>query len=468
MIMYKFLSGFFLILFLGGCTSGQNYIRPQVAAPESWRLTEPASQDMANTRWWEQFGDPTLNALIQTALKENKNLLIATSRIDEYLARYQATRADLFPQITGQGAASRQRVTEKGAVPLSSSVDPTSTNFLAGLDLSWEIDIWGKLRRSTEAARADLLSMQEAKKAVVLTLVANVANAYIHLLSLDRQLEISRATLKTREDSVTLFQSRFDGGLVSEVELLQVKSEYYATLALIPALETSIAQQENALSILLGQNPGPIARGKTFDDLILPLIPSGVPSQVLERRPDILQAEQQLIAANARLGAAQAQFFPTISLTSALGTSSEELKDLFTGPAQTWNFAGSVVGPIFNAGKIRGQVNVAKAQRQEALFNYFIAIQNAFREVDDALVAQHQIRNQLQSQAEQVETLKKYDSLAWLRYDNGYADYLEVLDAQRNLFNVRLTYTQTKESLLREMVDLYKAMGGGWESKENN
>ncbi|MFA6378355.1 MAG: efflux transporter outer membrane subunit [Candidatus Omnitrophota bacterium] len=460
--MHKFLLCLFLTITLCGCTVGQNYTKPSVVTPAAWRIDEKESKDVANTQWWEQFNDPTLNALIQTALKENKDLLLATSRVDEYLARYQTTRADLFPQVDAQTTASRARSTQKGPVPLSSSIDPVSNNFVANLNLSWEIDIWGQLRRSTEAARADLLSLQEAKKAVVLTLIANVANAYIHLLSLDHQLEISRATLKTREDSVTLFQSRFDGGLVSEVELLQVKSEYYATLAVIPTIEANITQQENALSILLGQNPGPITRGKTFNELILPSVPAGIPSKVLEQRPDILQAEQQLVSANARLGAAQAQFFPSISLTSALGTSSAELENLFTGPAQTWSFAGSIIGPIFNAGKIRGQVNTAKAQRQEALFNYFIAIQNAFREVNDALASEYQIKNQLQSQAQQVEALEKYNSLAWLRYDNGYTDYLEVLDAQRNLFSVRLSYTQTKENLLREMVTLYLAMGGGW------
>lgn len=460
--MHKFLLCLFLAIALCGCTVGQNYKKPTIETPQAWRVNEAQSQDAANTQWWKQFNDPVLDELIQIALKENKNLLVATSRIDEYLARYQTTRADLFPQVSAQATGGRARSTQKGPVPLSSAINPTSNDYAAGLNLSWEIDIWGQLRRSTEAARADLLSIQEAKNAVVLTLVANVSSSYIHLLSLDRQLEISRATLKTREDSVTLFQSRFDGGLVSEVELLQVKSEYYATLALIPTIETNIAQQENALNILLGRDPGPVTRGKTFEELKLPVIPAGIPSKVLEQRPDVSQAEQQLIAANARLGAAQAQFFPSISLTSGIGSSSAELKNLFTGPAQTWNFAGSIIGPIFNAGKIRGQVNVAKAQRQQALFNYFIAIQNSFSEVNDALIAQNKIQDQLHSQAQQVEALEKYNSLAWLRYDNGYTDYLEVLDAQRNLFSTQLSYTQTKENLLREMVNLYLAMGGGW------
>ncbi len=454
--------GLLLVVALNGCLVGKNYQRPQVVVPGSWRIDEADARQVANALWWEQFEDPVLNTLIQTALHQNLDLLQATSRIDEYLARYQEKKSDLFPQISGQTTGGRQRVTRVGSTPLSSSVDPVSNNFLADINLSWEIDLWGKMRRLAEAARAELLGMQEAKNAIVLSLVSSVASAYVHLLSLDRQLEISKATLQTRKDSVELFQARFEGGLVSQVELLQVKSEYYATLALIPSIEASIAQQENALSILLGQNPGPIPKGKTFDELTLPYVPEGLPSHVLEQRPDILQAEQQLVAANARIAAAQAQFFPTISLTGALGTSSAELKNLFTGPAQTWSYIGSVAGPIFNAGKIQNQVRIAKAQRQEMLFNYFIAIQNAFREVNDALVAQHQARDQLRSQEEQLESLKEYATLAWLRYDNGYTDYLEVLDAQRNLFAVDLAYAQTRENLLNAMINLYKAMGGGW------
>ncbi|HOD11747.1 MAG TPA: efflux transporter outer membrane subunit [Candidatus Omnitrophota bacterium] len=462
--LYRLFLGLLLVVALNGCIIGKNYQRPQVTVPGSWRIDEADARQVANAHWWEHFEDPVLNTLIQTALHQNLDLLRAASRVDEYLARYQEGRSDLFPQISGQAAGGRQRATKIGPVPLSPSIDPTSNNFLANINLSWEIDLWGKIRRLTEAARAEFLGMQEARNAVILSLVSGVASSYVHLLSLDRQLEISKATLQTRKDSVELFRSRFEGGLVSQVELLQVKSEYYATLALIPGIEASIAQQENALSVLLGQNPGPITRGKRFDELALPSIPAGLPSRVLEQRPDILQAEQQLVAANARIGAAQAHFFPAISLTGVLGTSSAELKNLFTGPAQTWNYIGSVAGPIFNAGKIQNQVRIAKAQRQEMLFNYFIAIQNAFREVNDALMAQHQTRDQLRSQEKQLESLKEYDALAWLRYDNGYTDYLEVLDAQRNLFAVQLACTQTKENLLHAMISLYKAMGGGWKN----
>jgi len=430
--------------------------------PENWRTNETQLADTANTSWWEQFGDPVLNDLIQNALNENKDLLIAASRIDEYLGRYAVANSSLFPQLTGQANGGRQRVSQVGTVPLSASVDPISNTYTAGLNASWEIDLWGGLRRAKEAARADLLATAEARRGVILTLVSSVANSYINLRSLDRQLEISKETLKTREDSVGLFKDRFAGGVISEVELTQVESEYYSTLASIPVLETAIAQQENALNILLGRNPGDIPRGKNIYELNNPAVPAGLPSEILARRPDILQAEQQLVAANARLGSAQAQFFPTITLTGANGSSSSELSNLFTGPAQTWSYLGNVTGPIFNAGKIRGQVQAARAQRQQAILTYQKSIQNAFREVDDALVEQTQTREQLKSQKLQVEVLTSYNQLAALRYDNGYTSYLEVLDAQRNLFSAELAYTQTQQKLFLSMIKLYAATGGGW------
>jgi outer membrane protein, multidrug efflux system len=259
-----------------------------------------------------------------------------------------------------------------------------------------------------------------------------------------------------------LFKDRFSGGVVSKVELDQVESEYYSTLASVPGLTTAIAQQENALRILLGRNPGSIARGKTIDELRHPAVPTGIPSEILARRPDIIQAEQQLVAANARLGVAQAQFFPSITLTGANGTSSAELTDLFSGPAQTWNFSGAMLGPIFNAGKIRGQVKTARAQRQQAILAYQKAVQNSFQEVNDALVEQSQTRDQLKSLSLQVAALKSYDQLAGIRYDNGYTSYLEVLDAQRNLLSAQLSYTQTQQKLLNALITIYKTTGGGW------
>jgi multidrug efflux system outer membrane protein len=420
------------------------------------------AKDTANTLWWEQFGDPVLNDLIGSALKENYDLRIATARVEEYYGRYGATRADLFPQVGYGAAADRTSVSEKGIAAGTPGAGAIRNTYQAQFSASWEIDLWGKIRRATEAAQADLLAAEDARSGVILTLVSSVASAYVDLRSLDRQLEIARQTAKSREESVRLFEIRFKGGNISEMELSQVKSEYYVALAAIPDLEKRVRQQGNLINLLLGRNPGPIERGKTIDEISLPAIPAGLPSDLLARRPDIRQAEQNLIAANARIGVAKAQYFPSISLTGLFGSSSTELKDLFTGPAKTWNYAGALAGPIFTAGRIKGTVKAAQAVQQEALFGYELAIRNGFREFEDALIDQDRTRLQLDAQAKQVEALATYARLARLRYENGYTSYIEVLDAERSLFNGQLSYTQTQDTLVRALVNLYRTSGGGW------
>jgi multidrug efflux system outer membrane protein len=322
--------------------------------------------------------------------------------------------------------------------------------------------VWGRLRRSTEAACAELLGSEEGRRTVILTLVAAVASSYIELRSLDRQLEIAQSTAKTREGTYNLFKLRFQQGIISELELSQVKSEYEEALATIPLYEKLIAQQENALSILLGKNPQAISRGKNIDELVLPEVPAGVPSAILERRPDILQAEQDLIAANARIGVARAQYFPTIFLTGNWGAASAALNDLFSGPSHIWSYAAQSSVPIFTAGGIAGLVTSAKAIQQQTLARYQQVIQNAFREVDDALIDQQKTGERLQAQTRQVESLRNYARIARLRFDEGYTSYIEVLDAERSLFNVELSYTQTHGDLFRALINLNKAMGGGW------
>jgi multidrug efflux system outer membrane protein len=306
------------------------------------------------------------------------------------------------------------------------------------------------------------VASEEGRKAVILSLVANVASAYVNLRDLDRQLEISRNTAHTREQSYLLFKERFAGGVVSDLELSQNRSQYEEALASIPPLEKAIIQQENGLSVLLGRNPGPIQRGKSIDALLLPTIVSGMPSDLLERRPDLRQAEQNLIAANAQIGVAKAAYFPSISLTGAFGSASGDLGDLFKGPSKAWQYSAPVTMPIFTAGKIAGSVQEAEALQQQALISYQQAIQNAFREVNDALADQAQTKKQLATQKNQVDSLRQYAGIARLRYDNGYADYLTVLDADRSLFNAQLAYTQTQGTLHLAMINLYKAMGGGW------
>ena len=450
-------------LLLSGCMIGPDYVRPAVDVPNQWRVEYADAKDLADTLWWEQFQDPVLNELILIALEENKDVRIAAARVEEFAGRLQSTRAPLFPQIGYQGDAGEQRVPRNsGPTPLPSGADPKFSNYDAILTASWEIDIWGRIRRLTEASRADLLATEEGKRAVILTLVSSVANAYIGLRSTDKQLEITHATAQAYLETLKLFELRYRGGVVNEMQLSQVRSQYEQAVARIPVFELQIGRQENALSVLLGRNPGPIPRGKTLDELVLAGVPAGLPSSLLERRPDILAAEQNLVAANARIGAARALYFPTISLTGFFGTASTDFSDLFHGSAKTWAYTGTLIGPIFTAGAIEGAVVQAEAQHKQLLYFYQQTIQNAFREMDDALVDYQKSGESLAAQGRDVEALSTYARLANMRFDAGYSDYLEVLDAQRSLFNSQLNYTQTQGILFQSMVNIYKALGGGW------
>jgi multidrug efflux system outer membrane protein len=449
------------LLALNGCLLGPNYERPAVDAPPAFRFAESDAKDLVNTAWWEQFQDPALNALIATALADNKDVKIAAARVEQFLGQFETTRSQLFPQAAAGFDAQRQRV-PLGTTQLPPGVGPVFNRFQTSLSASWEIDFFGKLRRQTEAARANLLASEEGRRATILTLVASVASSYVNLLSLDRQLDIAKSTVASRAASVNVFQLRFSGGEVSQMELAQSQSEYQASLATIPQIELQIAQQEDALSILLGHNPGDIARDRELDDLALPAVPAGLPSELLERRPDLRQAEQDLIAANALIGAARALYFPSISLTGLFGSASGQFSSLFTGPARVWSYAGSVTLPIFTAGSIGGQVKQAEAQQQQALFQYQKSIQVAFQEVADALVSLQKTREQLVVQGSQVDALRSYARLARLRFEGGYTSYIEVLDAERSLFNAQLSYAQTQGVVFTSAVSLYKAMGGGW------
>ncbi len=455
----------FVAVALAGCMVGPDYQRPTLDMPNSWRFEDAGVKDAANTAWWGQFDDPVLNELIQIALQENKDVKIAAARVEQFMGQYGTTRAALFPQVGATASASRQRASQvTGPTPLEKfgNVDPTFNNYEIYLNAAWEIDLWGKLRRASEAARADLLSSEEARRAVILTLVSSVAGSYVNLRDLDKQYEVAKQTAGVREESYKLFKLRFEGGVISELELMQVKSEYEEALSRIPFYEKLIAQQENALSVLLGRNPGSIPRGKSIDELVLPAIPAGLPSDLLANRPDIRQAEQNLVAANANIGVAKAQYFPTISLTGFLGFASSDLSKLFTSSAGAWGFGVPIAAPIFTAGAISGQVKAAEAVQQQLLIRYTQAIQGAFREVDDALVDQKRSREQLEAQGLQVETLSQYARIARLRFDEGYTSYLEVLDAERSLFNAQLSYAQTQGTIFQSLVNVYKAMGGGW------
>ncbi|WP_168788433.1 efflux transporter outer membrane subunit [Paraburkholderia aromaticivorans] len=450
------------LLALSGCLLGPNYVRPTVEVPATYRFAQGEAAEIANVEWWEQFQDPVLDQLIATALLENRDVKIAAARVDEFQAQFVTTRSALFPQVVAGADASRQRASQASGIPVPNGVSPIYNQFDATVSVAWEIDLFGKVRRQTEAARANLLASEEGRRATILTLVSAVSSAYINLRSLDRQLEIAKSTVESRDESVRVFTLRFRGGEVSQMELAQSQSEYEAAKATIPLLETQIGQQENALSVLIGKNPGAILRGRELSMMGSPQIPNELPSELLERRPDLLQAEQTLVSENALIGAAKALYFPSISLTGLFGTVSSQFSNLFTGPARVWSFAGSVTQPIFTAGNISGQVRQAEARQQEALFAYEKAIQVAFQEVEDALISVQKTHEQLAVLANQVEALHTYARLARLRYEGGYTSYIEVLDAERSLFNAQLSYTQTQGAELTSFVNLYKAMGGGW------
>jgi len=454
---------FLLCLGLTGCMVGPDYQRPATEAPAAYRYADKEAHDLSNTLWWEQFKDPVLNELIRSALAENKDIKIAAARVEEFQGRYGVVRSQLFPQVGLGAQGTRNRAPrDNGPVPLDSSIDPIFNNYQVNLSASWELDVWGRLRRLNESARADLLASEEGRRTVILSLVSSVASSYITLRDLDQELQIARTTAKARGDSYEIFKLRFGAGTISEMELAQNLSEFQRTQASVAQFESQVGVQENNLAVLLGRNPEPILRGHDLDALTAPAIPSSLPSELLERRPDVLQAEQNLVAQNALIGAARALYFPSISLTGLFGSVSTQFSNLFTGPARVWSFAGAVSLPIFTAGNIEGQVHQAEARQQEALFAYQKAIQVAFQEVADALIALQKSREQLGIQQDQVTALSSYSHLARLRYEGGYTSYIEVLDAERSLFNAQLSYTQTQGAELTSFVRLYKAMGGGW------
>jgi multidrug efflux system outer membrane protein len=447
------------ILLLVGCTVGPNYVKPNIVSPPSWRISYQEATGLADTDWWRDFDDPVLDDLIQTALRQNLDLKVATARVEEFLGALDTTRSQFFPQFGAALSASRQHDTETGPAPLS---NPTYSFYQAALNVNWEIDIWGRIRRASESAQAQVFASEEGRRAVVLTLVTSVANAYIGLRGLDRQLEIARETEQIYGKALRLFQLRHQHGTISMVQLSQAESQYETAAQAIPQFESLVRQQENFICVLLGQNPSPIPRGKTIDQLTPPGIPAGLPSTLLERRPDILQAEQNLIAATAQIGVAKALYFPVISLTGFLGTASSEFSDLFDGPSKIWSFGGNALGPVYTFGAISGQVKQAEAFQQQALDQYRQTILTAFQEVEDALVGTTKGREQLASQGRQVGALRNYARLSRLQFEAGTVSYLQVLDADRSLFSAQLSYVQTQAGVLTSLVNVYKAMGGGW------
>jgi multidrug efflux system outer membrane protein len=453
------------VVLLAGCAVGPDYKRPAVDVPQSFRFEEKEAKDLANTAWWQQFNDSVLNDLIRIALQENKDVKVAAARIEQFVGQYVTTRAAFFPQIGAGASGGMQRFPENGFTTFSSNVKNPNDVWQVFLNGNWEIDIWGKIRRATESARAGILSSEEGRRTVILSLVAFVASAYIDLRDADREMEISRKTAEAYKESLRIFELRFKEGFSTSIEVNMIRAEYELALSRISFYEKTIPQLENALSILLGRNPGPIPRGKPLDELALPDVPAGLPSDLLEQRPDIRRAEQDLIAANAQIGVAKSLYYPSISLTGIFGFTSTDLEKLFRTDAQAWSWAVPVVAPIFTAGAIKGQVKIAEALQKELVVRYQQVIQTAFREVDDSLVDQKHTKDELEALGRRTEALREYARLAQLRFDEGYTSYLEVLDSNRSLFNAELNYAQTKATLFRSFVNLYKAMGGGWVSE---
>jgi multidrug efflux system outer membrane protein len=425
-------------------------------APEAGPQT---TISFADEKWWTIFQDPQLQALIRDALSQNYDVRIAAARVLQAQAVLGITRADQFPTISGGASSSNERIAATRITP-AFETSPSQVN----LSLFWELDFWGKFRRATEAARANLLATEWGQKAVMSTLVSNVASAYFQLLELDSEMQISRSTLASRKDSLRLVEVRAKGGATSLLDVRQSEQLVYTAAAAIPDLERRTEQQENLISILLGKNPGAVTRGKPLTESpVLPTVPVGLPSSLVERRPDIQSAEQQLIAANARIGVAKAAYFPQISLTALAGYQSPALTNLFTGPAGLWSFGGQLAQPIFTGGRIRSNVRLTEAQQQEAVLVYQQSIQQAFREVSDSLVAYR--KNQEFRAQQELLTNSAQDAtrLSDMRYRGGVTSYLEVLDSDTRYFDAQLGLAQADLNERLALVQLYNALGGGWQ-----
>jgi len=454
------------LLLLTGCTVGPKYKRPPVTVPDAYRGLAPdagpeSTASLADEKWWSVFQDPQLQALIREALSQNYDVRIAATRVLQAQALVGITRADQFPTITGGASGSNQRFPVTAITP-AFETSPAQVN----LSLFWELDFWGKFRRATEAARANLLATEWGQRAVISSLVSDMASAYFQLLELDLEMQISRSTLASRKESLRLVEVRAKGGATSLLDVRQSEQLVYTAAAAIPDLERRIEQQENLISILLGRNPGAITRGKSLvENPISPSVPVGLPSSLMQRRPDIQSAEQQLIAANARIGVARSAYFPQITLTAVGGFQSPALSDLFTGPAGLWNFGAQLAQPIFTGGKIRSNVRLTEAQKQEAVLVYQQSIQQAFREVSDSLVAYR--KNQEFRGQEELLTTSAQDAtrLADMRYRGGVTSYLEVLDSDTRYFDAQIGLAQAQRNERLALVQLYNALGGGWQEQ---
>jgi multidrug efflux system outer membrane protein len=452
---------------LAGCTVGPNYQRPKVTPPATFRGSDSTTDaaSLADAKWFQVFQDEQLQNLIRTALEHNYDVQEAAARIEAERAVLGITRADQFPTVTASGSITNERLSRNGNFPLPPGVKQQYTFGTVGLNLlSYEIDAWGRLRRATEAARANLLASQENQKVVLMTLVSDLSTAYFNLLEFDRELEVAKRTLATREDSLRIIQRKQSRGLATMLDVRQAEQLVQVATESIPSIEQQREQTENRISLLIGDSPEPITRGRALaEQQTPPAVPAGLPSSLLDRRPDIRSAEASLVAANAQIGVAKAAYFPQISLTGVFGFQSSQLSSLFTAGTKTWQFVPQVSEPIFTAGRIKSNIRLAEAQKQLAVVQYEHAIQNSFREVSDALVAYKKVREVGDTQEKLVATLQDRSRLAYRRYEGGVDTLLNAQDADRDLFAAELGLAQVRRDELVSVVQLYRALGGGWQ-----
>lgn len=458
------------VMLLAGCAVGPNYKRPAIEVPAAHRdagsvaaVTEGKS--VAETPWQSLFNDPEINDLVETALKENFDIRMAAERIEQARAQFGISASRLYPTVDATGKFTAQRGSSSGSiifVERGTNLDVSYTD--AGGQFNWELDLWGRIRRLKESARAQYLATEDARYGVQTALIADVTFAYLSLRELDLELEIAEKTRRVAEDGLRLTKLRRQNGVATGLDVRQAETLLYTATSQRAATQRAIEQQENAINLLLGGSPGTVKRGKSLGEIANPqAVPAGLPSSLLERRPDIRQAEQQLIAANAQIGAAKALYFPQISLTSYVGGQSRSLSTLFTGPARLWNFSPGVTMPIFNAGRLRNNVRYTEAVQREAELNYRKTVQTAFREVSDSLIAHARLKEQRDQQELLVEALRESARLSNARYRGGLDSFLQVLDAQRNLFSGELVLAQLQLAELDSVVQLYRALGGGWQ-----
>ena len=480
----------------GGCVMGPDYQRPALDLPPALRssasagpagtttggapatgspretsgeralaaLPPPArgGAELLDTAWWSGFGDPQLDALIAAALAGNKDLQAAAHRIEQFAAYLQVSKSAGLPQAGYNAARTRDTLSQNRQVPLVVGADPVANNYEFSFVASWELDLWGKLRRADEAAYANLVASEEARRALAVSLVSELTAGYIRLLSLDLELSLLRETIASLRASLKLAEDRFEGGGSGELPVVQAQIRLQDRESEVPEKQAQITALENKLSALMGRNPGPIARSGTLAALTVPPIPAGLPADVLTQRPDVRRAEQELIAANAKIGVAKAQYLPTIALTGSTGQASTQLSTLMLLTSNFGSFGVALLGPLFTAGRIEGQIRDAEAVREQAAVAFASSVQTALREVDDALSAHARAREQTALRALQVATLRDQRNLALRRFEGGFSGYFEVLEADRGLTAGQQLLNQGRREELTTLIAVYKATGGGW------